>query len=87
MSQQDTYGRYSVILEWDPRDDVYIATVPELPGCQTHGTTLEEAVKHIQEVIELWIDAAREWGDVIPPPRYFTPKPLAAPAPEAISVG
>jgi predicted RNase H-like HicB family nuclease len=64
-------GHYSMILEWEPEGGVYVVTVPELPGCRTHGRTYEEAVKHGQEVIELWIDSARDAGDPIPQPRYF----------------
>ncbi len=65
------YPRYSIHLEWDPEDSVYIATVPELSGCRTHGATADEAVKHAQEVIELCVDSLREEGQPIPPPRFF----------------
>lgn len=64
-------GRYSMVLEWEPEGGVYVVTVPELPGCRTHGRTHEEAVKHGREVIELWIDSAREDNGLIPLPRYF----------------
>jgi predicted RNase H-like HicB family nuclease len=74
MSDQDEYGHYSMILEWDPRDDIYIATVPELPGCRTHGETLEEAVRQGRDALESWIDANRFWGRPIPPPRFFQPE-------------
>ena len=69
--RQGTYDHYSMVLEWEPVGGVYVVTVPELPGCRTHGRTLEEAVKHGQEVIELWVDSAREDGEQIPRPRYF----------------
>ena len=70
MSEEHTH--YSMILEWDPRDSIFVVTVPELPGCRTHGKTYEEAVKQGQEAIEGWIDAARAWGDPVPPPRIYT---------------
>jgi hypothetical protein len=44
-------------------------TVPELPGCKTHGDTYEEAVKNAQEVIELWLETARDLGWSIPAPQ------------------
>jgi predicted RNase H-like HicB family nuclease len=69
----DEYGHYSMILEWDPRDRIYIATVPELPGCRTHGATLEEAVRQGRNALEGWIDGAREDGWRIPVPRFFDP--------------
>ena len=71
MSESEEYGHYSMILEWDPEDCIFVVTVPELPGCRTHGASYEEAVKHGQEAIESWIDAARAWGDPIPAPRAF----------------
>ena len=68
-------GHYSMRLEWDPRDGIYVVTVPELPGCRTHGATLEEAVAKGRDAIEGWIAASRAWGDPIPPPREYTPTP------------
>ncbi len=37
--------RYSMYIQWSDEDQVYIVTVPELPGCKTHGKTYVEAVK------------------------------------------
>lgn len=85
MSNGNGYQHYSLMLEWDPRDDIYIASVPELPGCRTHGATWEEAVKNGREAMELWIDSARKWGDPIPSPRYFAP--IVIEAAEAAGVG
>ncbi len=59
---------YSMLIEWSPEDEVYIVTVPELPGCRTHGSTREEAVRMGEEVIELWLDGEAS----PPPPRTFT---------------
>jgi predicted RNase H-like HicB family nuclease len=69
MSQQEESQHYSMMIEWDPNDRIYVVRVPELPGCVTHGKTYEEAVKQGQDAIESWIDAARAWGDPIPAPR------------------
>jgi len=62
---------YSMLLRWDPRDDIFVVTVPELPGCMTHGATYKEAVKRGKEAIESWIDANRQDGRSIPPPQIF----------------
>lgn len=80
MNDRDDYPRYSMILEWDPRDDIYIATVPDLVGCRTHGDTLEEAVRQGRDALESWIDAAREEGWEIPAPRYFVLDKVEVPA-------
>jgi len=66
------YGRYSMVLEWDDQDEIYVVTVPELPGCRTHGSTLEDAVGQGRDALESWIDVARQLGRTIPPPRHFT---------------
>ena len=28
--------KYEIIIYWDNRDNIYIADVPELPGCSAH---------------------------------------------------
>ena len=50
-------------------DEVFVAEVPELPGCIAHGDTEELALQNIKEAIQLWIDTAREFGDPIPGPK------------------
>ena len=69
MSAWPEYGPYSMVLEWDPDDGIYVVRVPELPGCVSHGSTYEEAVAQGRLAIESWIDAARADGEPIPPPR------------------
>lgn len=61
--------KYEVILYWSNEDNVFVAEVPELPGCMAHGATQETALKEVQEAITLWIDTAREFGDPIPEPK------------------
>jgi predicted RNase H-like HicB family nuclease len=50
---------YSMLIRWDDEDQIYIISVPELPGAKTHGKTYEEAIKNALEVIELWIENAK----------------------------
>lgn len=69
--EQAQYKHYSMLIQWSEEDDAYIVTVPELPGCVTHGATYEEAVQQGQDAIESWIDAARAWGRPIPEPQVF----------------
>ncbi|HET6314165.1 MAG TPA: type II toxin-antitoxin system HicB family antitoxin [Chloroflexia bacterium] len=65
----EPYARYSMIIEWSNEDEAYIVTVPELPGCVTHGNTYEEAVRQGQDAIEGWIDVAQELGRPVPAPK------------------
>jgi predicted RNase H-like HicB family nuclease len=58
-----------MIIQWSEEDQAYIVTVPELPGCKTHGSTYEEAVRQGKDAIESWIMVAEQDGDPIPPPR------------------
>ncbi len=69
MSDQSNH--YSMVIQWSVPDNTYIVTVPELPGCKTHGDTYEEIVRNGQEVIELWLEASREWGHPIPSARVL----------------
>ena len=46
----------------------YLATVPDLPGCMSDGATPEEALRNVQDAIESWIEAAREWKQEVPKP-------------------
>lgn len=49
-------------------DGGYFAVVPDLPGCTAHGATAEEAVREAQVALELWLEVAREDGDILPEP-------------------
>jgi len=61
--------KYEIIIYWSNEDQVFVAEVPELPGCVAHGNTQEAALTHAGEAIQLWIDTAREFGDPIPEPK------------------
>lgn len=59
-------NRYEVILYWSEDDNAYIAEVPELAGCMADGTTMLEAVKNAERVINEWIETALELGRPVP---------------------
>ena len=61
--------KYEIIIYWSNEDDVFVAEVPELPGCAAHGDSQEEALKQVGQGIDLWIDTAKEFGDPIPEPK------------------
>jgi len=61
---------YSMIIQWDDRDNIFVVTVPELPGCRTHGKTYEEALQQGKDAMESWLMASEE-GDPIPQPNTY----------------
>ena len=61
--------KYEVILYWSEEDQVFVAEVPELPGCIAHGKSQEESLASAQEAVQLWIDTAKEFGDPVPEPK------------------
>lgn len=61
--------KYELIIYWSNEDDLFVAEVPELPGCKAHGNTQEDALSNINQAIELWLETAKEFGDFIPQPK------------------
>jgi len=47
----------------------YFARIPDLPGCESSGSTPDEAMASINEAKEAWIGAALDTGVRIPIPR------------------
>ena len=60
---------YEIILYWSDEDGVFVAEVPELPGCMAHGDTQEAALAKAKDAMQLWIDTAKEFGDPVPEPK------------------
>lgn len=61
--------RYELIIYWSEEDQTFVVEVPELPGCMADGETYEQAVSNAQQIIEEWIETAREMGRPIPEPK------------------
>lgn len=61
--------KYDLVVYWSPDDDAFVVGVPDLPGCTAHGATRVEAVRQVEQAIELWLATARELGRPIPEPR------------------
>ena len=47
--------QFRVLIERD-EDGVYVAKVPDLPGCATEGKTKKELMKNIREAIQVYIE-------------------------------
>ena len=61
--------KYEVHIYWGREDGLFIAEVPELPGCMTHGDSPRGALANARNAIGLWLDTARELGREIPEPK------------------
>jgi predicted RNase H-like HicB family nuclease len=59
---------YPIILFHTPSDGLWMAKVPDLPGCSAHGETPEEALREVKIAMELWLEIAHEIGKPIPSP-------------------
>jgi predicted RNase H-like HicB family nuclease len=58
--------KYRVLLEQD-EDGVFVAEVPSLPGCLSQGQTRADALKNIQEAIEVYLESLKAHDEPIPP--------------------
>ncbi len=56
---------YPIVIHKD-KDSDYGVTVPDLPGCFSAGSTLDEAIAMAKEAIELHIEGLIEEGQAIP---------------------
>lgn len=61
--------KYEIILYWSEEDQVFVAEVPELPGCIAHGKSQEATLANAQDAVQLWINTAIEFGDSVPEPK------------------
>ncbi len=59
---------YQITIYWSDEDDLFVADIPELPGCMAHGDSHEEALAEAQAVIGYWLEATREMGQPLPQP-------------------
>ena len=69
--QEVVMSKYSISIQYDGSDNIYVAYVPELPGCMAHGKTPEDAMKEVKTAIELWIEDAKENKEYIPQPIMY----------------
>ncbi|MDE0324903.1 MAG: type II toxin-antitoxin system HicB family antitoxin [Candidatus Poribacteria bacterium] len=61
---------YCVVIHKDPDTD-YGVTVPDLPGCFAAGETVQEALSHALEAIEVYLEDMLFNGEPIASPRTF----------------
>ena len=61
--------KYEIIIYWSESDKLFLAEVPELPGCMADGHSYQEAVSNAEIIINEWIETAKTLGREIPKPK------------------
>ncbi len=71
MTSEEVKGmlRYEIIMYWSHEDEAFIAEVPELLGCAADGATYQEALSHLEVVMQEWVETAQALGRPIPEPK------------------
>ncbi len=57
---------FNVVIEKDEHG-LYVASVPDIPGCYTQGKTLNQVLERIKEAIEVCLEAD---GNEIKPMKF-----------------
>jgi predicted RNase H-like HicB family nuclease len=60
--------KYELSIRWSPEDRAFVVRVPELPGCLTHGDSVEEAASRAQEAIAAYLESLSARGLPVPTP-------------------
>ncbi len=67
---------YTVIVERDA-EDLFVASVPSLPGCHTQAASRDELMSRIKEAIALHLE---EKGDASEPLEFVAIERVSVPA-------
>jgi len=47
---------FSAYIEYDPETQLYVGTVPGIPGAHTQAASLDELQQNLKEVLELCLE-------------------------------
>lgn len=61
-------SKFSVVLEWDEEDRVWVSHVPGLGHLSTYGETRDEVLEKTREAIEGYLEAALAAGIAVTAP-------------------
>jgi predicted RNase H-like HicB family nuclease len=62
---------YRGLFAPEPDERIH-AWAPELPGCHTFGDTPEEALEHLRDAVDLYVETLRDEGLELPAPATET---------------
>jgi predicted RNase H-like HicB family nuclease len=66
-------SKHSILVQWSEEDEAFIATVPELPGLSTFGSSPEKAVEELSIAKEAYLEVLSEDGEETPAPDVLRP--------------
>ena len=61
-----TTQSFTAYIEWDAETQLYVGTVPGLPGAHTQGVSLAELKKNLEEVVSLCVSEYQGDRDEFP---------------------
>jgi len=60
--------KYEIDVYWSEEDGLYLAEVPDLPGCIADGATRSEALQNAEIIAAEWVATAQMFGREVPAP-------------------
>lgn len=71
MKSKSMENRYSYLVGYDPKDDIYIARCVEMPSMIAHGDSHENAIIEVKKAVKSAIKWMKEEDEEIPIPLGF----------------
>ncbi len=65
-------ARYVKIVEWSDEDGVFVGRCPGVIGPCCHGEDEVEVYRELVEIVEEWLELAKQDGRALPPPTAGT---------------
>jgi len=59
---------FTAYVEFDPETNLYVGTIPGIPGAHSQGATLDELHENLKEVLSLCLEENKDIDKNIP---YF----------------
>ena len=66
----DSNLNYCIIMKYSAKENCYIVTVPDLPGCTADGHSPNEAYENVKIMMREWMETAQAAGRPIPEPTF-----------------
>ena len=61
-------AKYIKIVKWSDEDQCFIGFCPGIIGTCCHGDDEVEVYRELCEIVDEWIEVARQENEVLPPP-------------------